>query len=897
MTTRNLRYLFHPESIAVIGATSRPSSVGATALANLRGGGFGGPVHAVNPRHSRLGDYPCYPDVASLPSCPDLALICTPARTVPGIIAELGARGCRAAIVLSAGLGSEAGPGGAALQQQMLEAARPHLLRILGPNCVGMIAPGLGLNASFANAMALPGTLAFASQSGALSTAVLDWSRSHGIGFSYFISLGDSADVDLADVLDYLDQDAGTSAILLYVESVRDGRKFMSAARAAARRKPVLIAKAGRSPEAAKAAASHTGALAGVDDVWDAAIRRAGMLRVSTTEELFDAVETLARARPLTGDRLAIVTNGGGAGVMATDALVLNGGRLAELSSTCIGQLGQVLPPTWSHGNPVDIVGDAPVERYLQAIDILQSSPDADALLLLHAPTAIVPSTNIALAVSAATGARSRPLFTGWLGGGAVEGARTICREAGIPTYDTPEQAVRGFLQAVQYRRNQELLMQTPPPFEAATEPDKQQVRRIIEQALASGATMLSEPGAKTVLSAYGVPVAETCVVTDPAGVAEASQAIGFPVVIKIVSPDITHKSDAGGVALNIGSAQQARDSASSMLSRIRASHPDARIHGFSVQRMVTRPGAIELIVGATCDRTFGPVLMFGQGGVAVELLDDRAIALPPLNHLLADDLISRTRIARRLAGYRNHPAADLEALRQALLQVSQLICDWPEIVELDINPLIADEQGVLALDARIGLRRETGRERADPTARLAILPYPKDLEERQVWRGAPLLIRPVRPEDEPLYCAFFDRLTQLDIHLRYLCTFASPSHGQLARMTQIDYARDMSFIALQPWETGSETMLGECQVRTDPDNICAEFALVVRSDCKCQGLGRILMRKLVTYCEARGIQRLVGTTLPDNAGMLRLARQFGFHTDAELGGVALSLELQRSGT
>lgn len=877
MSIRNLEHLFHPRSVAVIGASARPHSVGATVFANLCSGGFAGPVYAVNPKYRALDGRPCYRSVAALPDAPELAVICTPPDTVPGLIAELGECGTLAAVVLTAGMARRPGANGQTRQDAMLGAARPYLLRILGPNCVGLMVPGLGLNASFAHAPALPGKLAFVSQSGALTTAVLDWARSRQIGFSHFVSLGDSADVDLADVLDYLGSDPGTQAILLYVEAVRSGRKFMSAARAAARNKPVLIIKAGRVPEGAKAATSHTGALAGADDIYDAAIRRAGMLRVDTTEDMFDAVETLARARPLAGDRLVIMTNGGGAGVMATDALILGGGRLATLGDDTLKLLDAVLPPTWSHGNPVDIVGDAPVERYVDTLKRLAADPGGDAILMIHAPTAIVPSSDIALALTSAIVpvtplTASRPVFTSWLGGDAVARARQICRHAGLPTYDTPEQAVRGFLQAVAYRHNQELLMETPPSVPAGPEPDSERARQCIHEALAAGRTMLTEPEARTVLTAYGIPVVETRTATDIDTAVAAAEGIGFPVAVKILSRDITHKSDVGGVALDLQSAGQVRQALARMEARIRGERPGARLDGFTIQRMISRPGAFELILGATTDPVFGPVVLFGHGGTAAERIADRAIALPPLNINLAKDLVGRTRIAKLLAGYRDQPPIHHEALYRVLMQLSQLLCDQPEIAELDINPLLADSAGVLALDARIGVAPAT----QPGAARLAIRPYPRELEETVTWHGAPLLLRPVHPEDEPAYQAFFAAMTPEDIHMRFFCMIRQPPHSQLARMTQIDYAREMAFVAIGPATGEPPAILGEVRAVADPDNLRAEFAVAVRSDCKHQGIGTLLLDKLVAYCRAHGTRELVGTTLATNTAMLRLAESGG---------------------
>ncbi len=869
MTVRNLEFLFRPKSVALIGASGKPHSVGATALQNLLHGGFSGPVMAVNPKHKKLGDIPIYKNVASLPTTPELALICTPPVTVPGLITELGERGTRAAIVLSAGLSQPFGSSGKRVKDAMLDAARPYLLRILGPNCVGLIVPGIGLNASFAHTSALSGKLAFVSQSGALTTAILDWAKSRGIGFSHFVSLGDSADVDFGDVLDYLASDTNTSAILLYIESIRAARKFMSAARAAARNKPVIVVKAGRAPEGAKAAASHTGALAGADDVYDAAIRRAGMLRVYTTEDLFDAAETLARARPVSGNRICIMTNGGGAGVLAADAVALGHGKLAALSDDTLKQLDRILPPTWSHGNPVDIIGDASVERYVETLKILQQDPQSDAILFLHAPTAIVPTQEIAAAMAQVVPQSPRNVFSCWLGGDAVVEARRIFRNAGIPTYDTPEQAVRGFLQVTDYQDNQRQLMETPPSVQLEFTPDVEAVRTIVRAVIADSRDMLTEPEAKTVLAAYGIPVVETRIANDVEEAARVAQNLGFPVAIKIFSPDITHKSDLGGVVLNLKTADSVRSAAQAMLERIGKLRPEARLSGFTVQAMARRRGALELIVGASTDPVFGPVILFGEGGTAVEVIGDHAIGLPPLNTNLARDLISRTRISKILEGYRDHAPADHAAIQRALVQVSQLVCDIEETVELDINPLLADAEGVLALDARIKVAPKPVR------TQLAIRPYPKALEERVDWDGKQILLRPIRPEDEPRHSEFFKALTSEDIYFRFFGMVRRPDHTQLARMTQIDYDREMAFVACGGGDC--EQTLGVARAVADPDNRQAEFAIIVRSDHKNKGLGALLLRKIIRYCQSRGLQELVGETLAENTRMLKLARQVGF--------------------
>lgn len=873
MSIRNLNHMFQPKSVAVIGASRRPHSVGGTVMRNLLGGGFDGPIMPVNPKYEAVCGVLAWSNVRDLPRTPDLAVICTPPRTVPDLIGELGERGTRAAVVLTAGLDAVEESTGRTFHQRMLEAARTHMLRVLGPNCVGLIIPAVGLNASFAHATVQAGQIAFVSQSGALATAVLDWARTKEIGFSHFVSLGNSADVDFGDVLDYLGSEPNTRSILLYIESVKHARKFMSAARAAARNKPVVVLKAGRVAEGAKAAASHTGALAGSDNVYDAAIRRAGMLRVYSIEDLFDAVETLGRAKPVHGDRLAILTNGGGPGVMATDVAISLGVRIAHLSEQTLNQLDAVLPATWSKGNPVDIIGDAPAERYVDALNVLAGDSDTDAVLFIHAPSAIVPSDAIAEALVPAIKEFRKPLFACWLGGDGVARARRTFAQAGIPTYDTPEDAVNAFVQIVNYRRNQETLMETPPSVSDDFTPDTGTARRIVESALSANRDLLTEPEAKKVLAAYGIPTVETRTANSPEECARLAIEIGFPVATKILSPDITHKSDVGGVALDLESAEQVKTAAAAMLARIEDLKPDARIDGFTVQAMARRPDAHELIVGASEDPIFGPVLLFGHGGTAVEVIGDRAVALPPLNVPLARELVSRTRVSRLLAGYRDRPAANLSAICRTLIQVSQLVSHIPQVVELDINPLLADENGVLALDARL---KVAPTEMAG-SKRLAIRPYPRDLEEEITFDNRPLVLRPIRPEDEPAHRELFIKLRPDDIRFRFFGMLREPVHSELARLTQIDYEREMAIIAVRKNEQGESETLGVARIATDPDNITAEFAIVVRSDLKGKGLGSILLEKLINYCRERGTAQIIGHVLPDNARMLALAKKHGF--------------------
>jgi len=873
MSVRNLRQLFAPKSVAVIGATDRPGSVGATMLRNLREGGFKGPVYPVNPKYTSIGGQQAWPDVASLPAVPDLAIICTPPQTVPGIVRALGELGTRAAIVMSAGVALGRDPRGRSLKQAMLDAANPYLLRILGANSAGLLAPGIGLNASIAAGGAAPGRIAFVSESGALMTGVLDWARSRGIGFSSFVSLGESADVDFGDVLDYLASDGGTSAILLHIESLRYARKFMSAARAAARSKPTVVLKAGRSLELASAGACLSGVLATPDDVYDAAIRRAGMLRVYTTEQLFAAVETLARAKPLYGERLAILGNGAGPVVLALDALQYAGGAPALLQEDTVRKLRELIPE-WRGEGPLNIRGDAPPERYHDVVEVLLHDPGANAVLMIHAPNAVVAPSEVARAVAPLARASSRNVLGCWLGVQSVLEARTIAASAGMPAYRTPEDAVNGFMQIVHYRESQNLLMQVPASV-GDGEPDRELARRLVRAALDKGRYLLADPDTKAILAAYGIPVVPTRAAATPEDAVRAAREIGFPVAVKILSPDVAQKSDVGGVTLDLDSDEAVLAAAERMRRRLPQLQPGARLEGFIVQAMARNPEAHELILGAATDPVFGPVILFGQGGLAVEQAADHAVALPPLNTVLARELVARTRVARLLEGYRNHPRADMDAILAVLVQVSRLVADVPEIVELDINPLLADSRGAVVLDARmrIGMADRSG----STLDRLAIRPYPAELEETLPWDGGTVLLRPIRPEDGAAHVEFFSRLTPDDVRYRMFVRVRELQPAQLARFTQIDYDREMAFIATRPGPDGHDETLGVGRVVADPDNVSAEFAVTVRSDLKGKGLGRMLMDKLIAYCRARGTREIVGEALPQNAPVIGLVKKLGF--------------------
>ncbi len=872
MSIRNLDRMFRPGSVAVIGASNRERSVGRVLSRNLLSGGFEGPVLPVNPKAAAIGATLAYPSVEALPFAPDLAVICTPPDTVPGIIDTLGRRGTKAAVVITAGFAETRSADGRRLSQAMLDAARPHLMRIVGPNCVGILVPSIGLNASFAHLHPTSGDIAFVTQSGAVATSVLDWATHRGIGFSHIVSLGNMADVDFGDMLDFLLADGKTRAILLYVESITHAPKFMSAARAAARAKPVIVVKSGRTADAARAAASHTGALAGSDAVYDAAFRRAGMLRVFSMVELFDAVETLAYGSRIVGDRLAIISNGGGIGVLATEALSDAGGRLAELAPQTMARLDACLPATWSHGNPVDLIGDAPGSRYADAVAAVLEDPDTDAVLVLNCPTAIADSREAARAtlevVEPARGKRqSPPVLTSWIGEGAAAEARRMFASARIPSFETPEQAVRGFMHLVRYRRHQTLLTETPQPLHEWTAPAIEAARGVIAAAAADGRSMLTEPEAEQVLEAYGIPVVQTLTAAGPDEAGQAADRIGGRVALKILSRAISHKSDVGGVRLGLEGGERVREAAREMLATVAERSGGAAVDGFTVQAMASLPHAHELIVGVHRDPVFGPTVLFGKGGVEVEVVRDSAIALPPLNSVLAQDLIAQTRVHDLLRGYRDRPAADLEAIQRVLERVGQLALDLPEVAELDINPLLAGPAGVIAVDARIRIQP------ADEAARPAIRPYPGHLvHDATLEDGSVVTVRPIRPEDEPGIADMLARSSPEDLRLRFFAPIRQLSHESAARLTQIDYGREMAFVAVEDGD-----LLGVSRLAEDPEGETAEFAVMVRTDRQKRGLGERLMADLIGYARDRGITVLHGTVMTENRRMLALCEKLGF--------------------
>lgn len=898
MTIRNFDSLLRPRSVALIGASTKPGSVGLITAQNLLGGGFPGPVWFVNPKYSAIEGHACHPSVASLPAAPDLAVLVTPPATIPALIAELAAKGTRAAVVITAGIRDD-------LRRAMLEATRPHLLRIQGPNCLGLMVPGIGLNAGFSHKPPLAGELAFLSQSGALITAIIDWACARSIGFSHVVSLGDMADADFGDMLDYLAGDAKSRAILLYMEAVTNAPKFLSAARRAARSKPVIVVKAGRGATGAKAALSHTGALAGADAAYEAAFRRAGLLRVRELDDLFSAAEILARHPQLLGDRLAILTNGGGAGVLAADRLGDLDGRLAPLSDATRTALDRILPPTWSRGNPVDIIGDADPARYSTAVDLLMDDDTADAVLVINCPTALASSTAVAEQVLEAldrrtsAGRRCKPLITNWLGDGASQGARRLFAAKGIAGFATPADAIDGFMQLVRYSRAQEQLMRTPPSLADDLGLERDKAAAIIASVLAAGRTVLSEVEAKGVLAAYGIPVVPTQVARTPAEVAamaEPAIAEHGAAVVKVLSDDISHKSDVGGVRLGLQRADDARGAAEDMIERIARVMPQARIDGFTVQPMIRRSRAHELILGMAVDQTFGPLMMFGAGGTAVEVARDTAHALPPLDLNLARDLMRQTRAWRFLQGYRDRPAADVEQIGETLVRLSYLVANHSEIREIDINPLLADDKGVIALDARVVVADAA---RA-PRVPMAIRPYPSQWStDTEIEPIGTIHIRPIRPEDEALYADFFAHVTPDDQRLRFFTVAPDLSHRFLARLTQIDYAREMAFVATAK---ASGALLGVVRMVADPDYVRAEYAILVRSDLKGRGLGWQLMQHLIAYARSEKLEQLHGSVLAANSTMLQMCRELGFSIEPEPGDdsvrrVVLPLAYNSTGT
>jgi len=878
MSTYRLDNLFCPRSIAVIGASPRDRSVGRAILRNLRSGGFAGDIHVINPRYPDIDGIRTVARLEDLPTPPDLAVIAAPAQAVPDLVGSAAECGVGGAVIITAGLGH--GPG--SLASACEQAARAKGLRLVGPNCLGVMVPRANLNASFAARMPPAGDLALISQSGAIAAGMIDWAAGRSAGFSAIVSIGDQLDVDFGDLLDYFAFDARTRAILVYIESIKDARKFMSAARAAARVKPVIVIKSGRHAEAARAAATHTGALAGTDDVYDAAFRRAGLLRVMDLGELFSAAETLGRLTGSVGKRLAILTNGGGVGVLAIDRLIDLGGSPAEISETTKERLDVALPPTWSRSNPVDIIGDADSGRYAIALEALLDDAAVDAVLVMNVETALAPATDIARAVGdiackrRQTWLRPKPVLATWVGNAAK--VSEIFDRANVPSYPTETDAIRGFMHLVRHGEVVRTLMETPPSLPRDFSPDVLTARHLIERVIADGRKWLDPIEATELLRCYAIPTVPIALASTPDAAAEVAAPFlskGEAVVVKIHSRDIVHKSEVDGVRLNLTSAAAVRDAAAKIIDGARRARPAARISGVTVQPMIVRPKARELIAGIADDPTFGPVIVFGRGGTAVEVINDKALALPPLDLNMARDLIARTRVSRILGAYRNVPAARHDEVALALVKLAQLAADLPEVQELDINPLLADETGVLALDARVAVAPVAARRPGSGHPRFAVRPYPSDWERQIAVDGiGNVLVRPVRPEDETLYPDFFRQVSPDDMRMRFFAPVKDFGHAFIAKLTQLDYARAMAFAAIS--ETTGQ-LLGVVRLHSDANYETGEYAILLRSDLKGHGLGWKLMELIIQYARLEGLRRIDGQVLAGNVAMLKMCRELGF--------------------
>jgi acetyltransferase len=874
-----LDVIFRPRSIAVIGATEREGSVGRTVVENLVKGGFAGTLCGVNPHRREVLGVPTYPSLADAPGKVDLAVVVTPAATVPGVIRECGAAGAGGAVIISAGF-KEIGAVGAQLEQDALTEARRGKVLLVGPNCLGVMNPFAKLNATFAQSMALEGSVALLSQSGALCTAILDWSLRENVGFSAFVSTGSMLDVGWGDLIDYFGDDPHTRSILLYMESIGNPRAFLSAAREVARAKPIIVIKAGRTAAAAKAAASHTGALTGSDDVLEAAFRRCGVLRVDRIAELFEMADVLGKQPRPRGRRLAIVTNAGGPGVLATDALLGAGGELAALSSATLEALNAQLPPHWSHGNPVDILGDADPSRFGDAVEIVLRDPGCDGLLAILAPQGMTDPARSAEQLAAHVKQAAIPVLASWMGGASVEQGVALLSRAGIPTFDYPDFAARVFTYLWQYSENLRALNETPVlPAAAETQLDRPRAAELVRAAADAGRTLLTEWESKQLLAAYGVPVVPTEILRDVEQAVAAAERIGYPVVIKLYSETITHKSDVGGVRLNLTTPEAVRAAFNEIRAALEQRGAAAAFAGVTVQPMIRREG-YELILGSSPDPQFGPVLLFGAGGELVEVFRDNSLALPPLTTTLARRLMERTRIYRALQGVRGRKPVDLSALELLLVRFSQMVAEQRRIKEVDINPLLVSPEGCLALDARVVLYQAAIPDAELPA--LAIRPYPAQYVSSFTIRdGATIRIRPIRPEDEPKMVRFHEKLSEETVHMRYLQNLKLDrrvAHERLTRICFIDYDREMALVA----ETtgGSEEIVAVARFSKSHGRDDAEVAVLVRDDFQRRGIGVAILQRLVEAARQEKVARLVAFMVAENLGMQRIAAKAGFLLD-----------------
>ena len=892
-----LHSMFSPKSVAVIGATDREGSVGRTVLERLRIPAFRGRIFPVNPNHAEVLGLPAYPKIGDVPEKVDLAIVVTPAKTVPGIAGECVDAGVRAAVVISAGF-KERGPEGAALEVEIQKQLRRGTMRVLGPNCLGVMNPHLGLNATFAQDIALHGNVAFLSQSGALLTAILDWSFEEQVGFSAIVSTGSMLDVGWGDLIDYFGDDPATESILLYMESVGDARSFLSAAREVALRKPIIVIKAGRTPAASKAASSHTGALTGSDEVFDAAVRRCGVLRVSSVSDLFYMAEVLSKQPRPRGPKLTILTNAGGPGVIATDRLLSVGGELAPLSDAAMDSFNALLPAHWSHGNPIDILGDAGPERYSKALEIAAKDPNSDGLLVILAPQGMTDPAHVAESLKAQASLHGKPVLASWMGGKSVAPGIAILNAANIPTFSFPDTAARAFTYMWKYSYNLRGLYETPVLSDAAGSfgQAESQVKLFLEKIRAAGRTILTEAESKHVIAVYGIPTVETRLASNEFQAAECAEAIGFPVALKLNSETITHKSDVGGVKLNLQSKEDVAQAYREIEMSVREKAGAGNFLGVTVQPMVKLDG-YELILGSSVDAQFGPVILFGSGGQMVEVYRDRALALPPLNSTLAVRLMEQTKIYRALQGVRGRAAVDLVALESALIRFSRLVIEQRWIKELDINPLVASPERVIALDARIVLQ-DPGVEE-DQLPRSAIRPYPaRYVSPWQTKNAMQVLIRPIRPEDEPAMAKFHETLSDRSVYLRFFHMEKLSSrvaHTRLLRKCFIDYDREMALVAerVKP-ESAEHEIVAVGRLTRTPGSREAEVAVLVADQFQHCGLGSELLGRLIQVGRDEKLERITATILPENMMMRALAARYGFEVvkNADLSAIRIALKL-----
>jgi acetyltransferase len=882
MRPHYLSALFAPKSVAMFGASDTPESVGKVVFKNLLDAGFSGDIYAINPKRETVQGQKAFDSLDEIGKDIDLAIVATPAQTVPGIVEQCGVYGIKSMIILSAGF-REVGEQGRALEDKVRDAARSHGIRFLGPNCLGLIRPSLGLNATFGNNTAAEGGIALVSQSGALCTAILDWAENRDVGFSAVVSTGIGADLDFGDILDYLASDPKTESIILYVEGLTDSRRFMSGLRAAARIKPVIAIKAGRSTEGAAASMSHTGALVGGDEAFSAALARSGVVRVNTISQVFAAAGTLSSKYKSVGKRMAIITNAGGPAVLASDHAPEVDLTIAELGDDTVKALNEVLPATWSHGNPVDIIGDATPERYRQAIDLVLEDGNVDGVLVILTPQAMTAPVEVAEAVVAASEKNRKPIITSWMGGKQVNPARSLFRQAHIPTFNTPEAAVDAFHYLAAYKANQQLLLQTPGrlPLEHE-EPNIEAARLIIESALNEKRSVLTEPESIALLEAFSIPTVRNGIARTAEEALILATSMGFPVAMKVYSEDISHKSDVGGVKLNIRNAGDVRGNYRELIERVQRNRPDAQIDGVTVEAMHRTTNGREVLVGVLSDPVFGPVITFGAGGTFVEVMEDAAIAIPPINDRLARNLIDRTKVAKSLGEFRNMPAANVDALVDVLLRVSNMACELPWLKEMDINPMILDEKGAVAVDARIvvGIPKPS----PDAYAHMAIHPYPADLVSVfQLPDGRDVTIRPIRPEDAEIEQDFVRNLSDQAKYFRFMHAVHELTPQMLVRFTQIDYDREMALIAVTR-ENGKEVEHGVVRYVTNPDKTSCEFAVVISDEFQGHGIGQKMLTRLMEIARSRGLDMMEGEVLTANHRMLDLVRSLDFQVQRSPG-------------